>query len=84
MKTAYSIIDSCFPGGRDMERILLFCLFCWLSGGSFLLTSLFDGRFSHIRYLSESETGELISRLLVGCFGIVLIGIGLIVWLAPR
>lgn len=66
-----------------MGGIIWFCLFCWLAGGVFLAASFFNWRLSHIRYLSESETGKTISRILTGGFGAVLFAIGLLVFMSP-
>lgn len=66
-----------------MGGIVWFCLFCWLSGCVFLVASLFNWRLSHIRYLSESNPGKIISRVLTGSFGAVLLFIGLLVFMAP-
>lgn len=66
-----------------MEHIIGFCLFNWILGGVFVLAAIVDCRISHIRYLSDTKAGEIISRILVGAFGCVLIGIGILLWLAP-
>lgn len=66
-----------------MMDIFWFCLFNWSFGGILLLSSILNWRVSHIRYLSDSKPGEIISRLLTGAFGCVVFLVGLMVFLAP-
>lgn len=65
-----------------MGKIICFCLLCWVGGGVLLLSAIFDGRLSHIRYIVDFKHGKWVSRVLVGWFGLCAVGIGLLVWLA--
>ena len=68
--------------GRAMEKVFMFCLFCWSGGGILLLAALLDWRLSHIRDIVDFKHGRLVSRLLVGGFGLCAIGIGTLLRLA--
>lgn len=65
-----------------MSEAVWFYLIFWTTGGILLISAVLNTRLSHIRYISSSEAGRIISRILAGGFGLILIGIGILLRLA--
>lgn len=65
-----------------MWKIIRFCVLCWVGGGLLTLSAICNKKPSHIRYIVDFKHGELVSRLLVGGFGLCVMGIGTLLWLA--